>query len=77
MLVELPDGVKDWIRSYHNAFGYGMKNPRQRAKENSCWTNFRMFHNDSYWRWVGGGKRGRERRKSGVLCLDGVKTLGV
>ena len=44
---------------------------------------FRMFHNDSYWRWVGGGggggggKRGREKRKSGVLCLDGVKTLGV
>ena len=43
MLVELPDGVKDWIRSYHNAFGYGMKNPRQRAKENSCWTNFACF----------------------------------
>ncbi len=48
--VELPDGTKDWIGPWYNAFGYEMKNPRQRAEEDCCWTNFGLFHDDLYWR---------------------------
>ena len=50
MFIELPDGTKDWIGPYHNAFGHKIKNPRQRAEEDCCWTNFRMFHDDLYWK---------------------------
>lgn len=48
--VELPDGTKDWIGPYHNAFGYPIKNPRQRAEEDCCWVKFGMFHDDLYWK---------------------------
>lgn len=50
VFVELPDGTKDWIGPYRNGFGYEMKNPRQRAEEDCCWTRFGMFHDDLYWK---------------------------